>query len=109
MKIIYITAKNEKEAMNISMTLVKEKLIACANIHNIKAIYEWKKEGKDKAEIQEDNEAVIIAKTTDALVDEAMARTKELHSYECPSIIVIPVEKGNKDYLKWVEDVTTSV
>ena len=100
MKIIYITTKNEEEAMNISRTLVKEKLIACANIHNIKAIYEW------KGNIENETEAVIIAKTTDELVDQTIEKTKELHSYECPSIIVIPVEKGNKEYIKWVNDIT---
>ena len=106
MKLLYITSKDKKEAKNIAKVLVKEKLIACANIHNIKSIYEWKAEGKDKAEIQEGNEVVMIAKTTDDLVYEAMEKVKELHSYDCPCILVIPVETANKEFVEWMNKVT---
>ena len=106
MKLLYITSKNKQEAKNIAKELVKEKLIACGNIHEIDSVYEWKPKDKEKAEIQEDTEAVLIAKTTDDLVYEAMEKVKELHSYDCPCILVIPVENANKEFVEWMDKVT---
>lgn len=99
MKLLYITAKDEKEAEFIGKTLVKEKLAACVNIHNIISVYQW------KGKIEEGPECVIIAKTRDDLVQKAMKRVKELHSYTIPCILVLPVEKVNKEYLEWVNNV----
>ncbi|MBS3122670.1 divalent-cation tolerance protein CutA [Candidatus Woesearchaeota archaeon] len=99
LSILYITAKDENEAKNLSKILVAEKLIACANIHNISSIYEW------NGKLQDDKEAVIIAKTTDKLAEKVMKRVKEIHSYEIPCILSFPA-KGNKEYVEWVEKAT---
>lgn len=101
LSILYITAKDEKEAKNISKILVTEKLVACTNIHNITSIYEW------NGKLQDDKEAVIIAKTTDKLTEKIMKRVKEIHSYEIPCILFFPV-KGNKEYVDWVNNVTSA-
>ncbi|MBI4453393.1 divalent-cation tolerance protein CutA [Candidatus Woesearchaeota archaeon] len=99
LNIIYITAKDENEAKNISKILVAEKLVACANIHNISSIYEW------NGKIQDDREAVIIAKTTDKLTKKVMKRVKGIHSYKIPCILSF-LAKGNKEYVDWVEKMT---
>ena len=95
--IVYITAANKSEALSLARMLVQEKHLACANIiGGATSVYWW------EGALQEAEEAVIIAKTTAAKVEEMIARAKELHSYECPCVVTLPVEKGNEMFLKWV-------
>jgi periplasmic divalent cation tolerance protein len=99
--LIYITAKNKDEARKIGGELVKERLAACVNIlDNMNSMYWW--EGK----VQDDNEAVLIAKTKESLVKKLIAKVKSLHSYSCPCIISLPILDGNKEYLTWLEKET---
>ena len=97
---VYITAADEEEAGRIGRALVEEKLAACVNILPVKSIYRW----EDK--IEEEGEAVMFVKTRDGLVDDLIKRVKELHSYEVPCIVSFPIEKGNTDYLRWIEEST---
>lgn len=99
MQIIYITFPSEDEAVKLSNTLVAEELVACANIFSpITSIYKW------EGEVKNDKEVVVIAKTVDKLVDKVVDRIKGLHSYDCPCVISIKIDGGNKDFLKWVEN-----
>ena len=99
-RLVYITAKDEEEANRIGQALVGEKLAACVNIHPIRSIFRW------QGEISQEDEVAILAKTRAELVDEVMSRGKELHSYEVPCIIVLPLEKGNPDFLEWISQST---
>ena len=92
---VYITCKNEKEAKKISMYLLKKRLIACANIFPIKSLYWWNNK------IINDNENIIIAKTTNKNFKKVEQDVKRLHSYEIPCILKIDA-KVNKDYETWV-------
>lgn len=98
---IYITTKDEDEARKIGRTLVEEKLAACVNIHPIKSIYRW------EGVIEEEGETAMLVKTRTELADKVIERVKELHSYEVPCIVSLPIDKGNPDYLKWIEESTT--
>jgi periplasmic divalent cation tolerance protein len=99
--IIYTTTRNEAESKKIAEALIKEKLVACANIiPRVFSIYEW--QGK----IEEENESSIIMKTRQNLVKETIARIKELHSYDVPGIEVIDIVEGNDNYFEWIEKVT---
>ncbi len=97
---IYITTEDEDEARRIGKTLVEEKLVACVNIHPIKSIYRW------EGEIQEEGEVAMLVKTKAELADKVMERVKELHSYEVPCIVSFSIDKGNPDYLNWIEEST---
>ena len=97
---IYITAKDKAEADKISITLVEEKLAACVNMHPVKSIYRW------QGQIEEDNEVALLVKTKAALADEVIRRVKELHSYDVPCIVCYRIEKGDSDYLNWIEEST---
>ena len=97
---IYITTKDEDEAEKIGKALVEEKLAACVNIHPIKSIYRW------EGNIQEEAEIAMLVKTKAGLADKVIERVKELHSYEVPYIVSLPIEKGYPDYLKWIEEST---
>ena len=97
---IYITAGSEEEAAGIGRKLVEEKLAACANILPAKSVYRW------EDDIEEEPEAVMFVKTRLELAERVIERVKALHSYEVPCIVVFPIEKGNPDYLKWIEEST---
>ena len=97
--LVYITTGDKAEARQIGMALVESKLVACVNIiDHMNSIYCW--EGK----IQEDQEAILIAKTTANNVPALKEKVKEMHSYECPCIVCLPVTDGYDPYLEWVRE-----
>ncbi len=98
MKLVYITSK-KPEAEKIAETLLKERLIACANMFPVNSCYRW------KGRLEKSKEIAIVAKTRDANVQKIIKRVKELHSYEMPCIIALDIE-GDRDFLKWVEEET---
>ncbi len=101
-RMIYITAADREEARRIAETLVSERLAAGVNIlDGVNSLYRW------KGEIRDEREAVLIAKTTEALVPDLVERVKALHSYECPCIVSLPVAAGNPAFLEWVAAETT--
>jgi len=99
MILIYITTKDKAQAKKISKQLLEKRLIACANIHPIESMYWW----EDK--IQEDNEFVIIAKTTSPSFSKIKKEVKKIHSYDVPCILKISAQ-CNKEYQEWVEKIT---
>lgn len=95
--LIYITAANEDEAARIGRTLVEERLCACANILGpVRSFYRW------KGELCDEREAVLVAKTTAERVQAVVARVRELHSYEVPCVVAVPIADGNPAFLEWV-------
>jgi len=98
---LYITCTDKAEAKNIGRALVEARLAACVNIlDNMQSIYWW--QGK----IEEGEETVLLAKTRDSLVDQVIKKVAELHSYDNPCIVSLPIEKGSAEYLKWLEKET---
>jgi len=96
--LLYITVKNKQEAEKIAKALLEEQLIACANIlPEVTSLFRW--EGKAK----EVTEALLLAKTTLDKQDEAMLRASELHSYECPCIVAVPLEAAHAPFARWVD------
>lgn len=99
--VVYITAPNEDEAAKIAKTIVEERLAGCVNIvKGIRSIYSW--QGK----IEDDSEALMIAKTQRHLFEPLKRRVKELHSYTVPEIIALPIIEGSDDYLNWLKEIT---
>ena len=99
--VIYSTIDDVKQAQKIANVLVEEKLVACVNIiPNIISIYRW------KGKIENDDECIIIAKTTDSNVKKVIQRIKTLHTYELPDIIVLPIIGGLKEYLEYITNET---
>jgi periplasmic divalent cation tolerance protein len=101
-RILYITVANFDEAAKLARGLVEARLAACANIlGEIRSVYWW--QGK----IEEGGEVALIAKTRADLVEECIAKVKELHSYSCPCVIALPIMEGNPPYLEWLAAETT--
>ena len=94
---VFITAPNEEEAAKISRTIVEERLAACVNIiGSVRSIYRW------QGRIEDESEVLMVVKTKRTLFDRLQGRVKELHSYEVPEIIGLPVIEGSKQYLDWL-------
>jgi periplasmic divalent cation tolerance protein len=94
---VYVTAKDRAQALAIGRTLVEERLVACVNVlNNVRSLYWW--EGK----VQEEDEALFVAKTRSELMEKVVARVKELHSYQVPCVVALPVAAGNPDFLDWI-------
>ena len=96
MTLIYITCKDEEEAVKISKHLLEKKLVACSNMHPIRSMYWW--EGK----IQDDNEVVIIAKTIGKNYNKIKGEVSKIHSYDTPCILKIDVE-ANEAFQEWID------
>ena len=95
----YIITKNENEALTIANLAVKKNLAACGNIlPNMKSIYKWQNK------LQNDNETLLILKTNSNKYSLLEKLILEKHSYEVPCILKIPIDDGNKEYLKWIDD-----
>jgi len=95
--VVFMTVPDKKEATKIAHSLLKERLIACANIVGpVSSLFWW--EGKiDKA-----NEFLVIMKSRKNLFKKLSERVKELHSYEVPEVIALPVIEGLPSYLNWL-------
>ncbi len=95
--IIYITCGSRDEAATIARVVVEERLAACGNIiDGVRSFYWW--EGK----VSEDEETVLILKTTPERVGALTERVKALHSYELPCVVEIPLAGGNIAYFDWI-------
>ena len=100
--VVYSTVGKIQDARRIAKILVEEQLVACVNIiPKIESVYKW----KDK--IENGEEVVIIAKTVDANVKKTIQRIKQLHPYDLPDIIVLPIIGGLKDYLDYIANETS--
>jgi periplasmic divalent cation tolerance protein len=99
--LIYSTYPSADEAERIGGALVDRGLAACVNIlPAMTSIYIW--EGKR----QRDSEAAMIIKTRAALAENAIAEARKLHPYSNPAFVVLPIEGGSKDFLRWIVEQT---
>jgi len=102
-RMIYITTKNKEEARTIGQELVKNRLAACVNIiETMSSIYWW------QGQIQDDQEAILIAKTTEEKAPALIDKVISLHSYEVPCVLALPILSGNQEFLSWIEKETQS-
>jgi periplasmic divalent cation tolerance protein len=99
---VYVTASSYKDAHRIGSAIVAERLAACANLlPGMTSMFWW--EGR----VQEASEVTIILKTRDDLVERLTDRVRELHPYECPCIVALPITGGNDMFIDWIINETT--
>ena len=95
--LIYVTFPNADTAKKIARTLVEERLLACANVvPQIVSIYRW------EGGLCEDGEALMLGKTTGERIPELKRRLADLHEYDCPCLIAMPIDDGLPGFLQWV-------
>lgn len=96
-RIIYITTENKDEARTVGKVLVEERLVACVNIiDGMESMFWW------EGEAQSESETILIAKTTADRLDDVTTRVKEVHSYDCPCVVALPIQGGNPEFLSWI-------
>lgn len=99
--IIQTTTPTIELAKLIAGRLVEESLAACVNLSAPSlSIYSWENE------LHSDEEFTITIKTSTGCQADCIARIQELHSYDVPEIIVLPIIGGSKQYLQWIADET---
>lgn len=97
---VYTTFPDAESANRIAGILVEERCAACANIFAIQSIYRW--EGK----IERAPEVAMFLKTTHDVYPALERRLRELHPYEVPALVALPVLAGFAPYLAWIDDET---
>lgn len=101
---ISTTTETREEAQRIARYLVDQKLAACVQITGpIESIYRW------KGKVETASEWLCLIKTRESLFKKVDAAIKKLHSYETPEIIAVPIVKGSKEYLKWLNEETENL
>jgi len=99
----YVTTPGREAALAIANTVVSERLAACANVlPNMTSVYQW------QGELRTDDECVLLLKTRRSLTERLSKRVVELHSYECPCVVFVPIVTSNPAYLAWLNAETVA-
>ncbi len=101
--IFYVTVPNFQEGKRIAHILVESKVAACVNlIKDVFSIYRW------KGKIEEDNEILLIIKTSEKKSEELIKIVNKNHSYELPECVGVKIEDGSKMYIDWINEATSN-
>ncbi len=97
--IVLTTVGSKEEAQRIARALVERRLAACVNVSQpIQSIYRW------QGAVESAQEWMLLIKTTEAMFQAVKDAIKESHSYELPECVMIRIENGSAEYLKWLAD-----
>jgi len=95
--VIFITAGTDAEANRLAEALLKQRKAACVNIvPGVSSRFWW------EGQLHSDQESLLIVKAKASLLDEIVALVKEVHSYDVPEVIALPIIGGSSDYLEWI-------
>lgn len=95
------TVPDRESGEKIAAALVEERLAACVNIvTGVASVYRW------KGKVEQAEECLLIIKTGVSRFDVLKRRIQELHPYELPEIIALPIIHGSAEYLKWITEST---
>ena len=98
---VVVTGPDADWLAGYARTLVEERLAACGHqLAAIRSVYRW------EGAVHDDAEARVALHTRRSLVPALVARTRELHPYDVPCVIALPVVAGNQQYINWVLDQT---
>jgi periplasmic divalent cation tolerance protein len=99
--LVWTTIGKTADGRGLASILVTERLAACVNVlPEMESFYRW------KGQVETDHERQLIMKTTAARVPALRARVHDLHDYEVPEFIVMPIVGGNEAYLNWIREST---
>ena len=94
---VVVTADDADWLAGFTRTLVEDRLAACGHLlHPIRSVYRW------QGAVHDDAEARVALHTRRSLVPAIVARTAELHSYDVPCVIALPLVGGNPAYMHWL-------
>lgn len=99
--IVLTTLPSEGDAEKFASQLVEQRLAACVNVlPTMQSVYRWKNA------VERADERQLVIKTTAEQVTALEARIRQLHPYDVPEFIVIPIVQGSATYLSWLSDST---
>ncbi len=99
--VVLTTLPSAADAGALARTLVSERLAACVNLHGeMISVYRW------EGAVSEDTERQIVIKTSRARVGPLWERLCDLHPYDVPEFVVLPIIDGSNAYLRWLGDST---
>ena len=102
--LILTTVPDEASGEALARTLVEERLAACVNLHGpMTSLYRW------NGAVEREVERQLIIKTTSDRIPAVEARVRQLHSYDVPEFLVVPVATGGATYLSWIGEQTRAV
>ena len=100
---VCVTVASDDEGARIARALVEERLAACVNqLPGVRSIYRW------QGRVEEAREELVIIKTRRDLLPAIAKRVRELHSYDLPEFIALPILDGSAEYLEWLNDQVVS-
>ena len=99
--IILTTLPADADAQAFAQALVEGRLAACVNLLPVmESVYRW------RGSVERETERQVVIKTTHPCIDALWQRVRDLHPYEVPEFIVLPIVDGNDAYLRWVTEST---
>jgi len=97
--VVFVTVGSADEGDRLARALVESRLAACVNrVRAVQSIYRW--QGK----IESSDEELLIVKTRRDLFERLKEKIQQLHSYQVPEIIALPIIEGNENYLRWLDE-----
>lgn len=98
--VVLVTCGNAREAGRIARALVRERLAACVNIPkaSVQSVYRW------KGKVEQAKEVLLIVKTSARQFPSLERRVRQLHSYQTPEIVAVPIAAGSQAYLNWLDE-----
>jgi len=100
--IVLTTLPADADAAAIADALVEARVAACVNVlPEMQSTYRW------QGTVEHDSERQLVIKTSRQRVDVLWERLRDLHPYDVPEFVVIPIVDGNQAYLNWIGESTT--
>lgn len=100
-RVVLVTAPDRTVAESLVRRLVEERSAACGTIlPDVQSIYRW------EGAVEHESEVLVLFKTTARGAERLVQRVPELHPYDVPEVLVLPVEGGHLPYLEWLTEST---
>ncbi len=100
--IVLTTLPADADGAGFGRKIVEERLAACVNLLPVmESIFRW------EGVVEQDNERQVIIKTSRERVAALWDRIRELHPYEVPEFVVLPIHDGSDAYLRWLGESTS--
>jgi len=96
--VVLVTGPDPATLEAISRRIVGERLAACVNlIPGVRSVYRW------EGDVHQDAETLAVVKTTRSALEPLRERILELHPYDVPEFLALPVEAGSEGYVAWID------
>jgi periplasmic divalent cation tolerance protein len=97
--LVITTVGNEEDARKVAKSLVEHRLVACVNVSApVRSYYHW------KGNLEDETEHMLFMKTRAERFQDLEKALGEIHPYDVPELIAVPIEKGSSAYLGWVDE-----